>query len=256
MSPHSVIRMMCKRHMLVLGGVVVALATGAGTALSASDSTNHPSFLDDFAKHLGVSTAKVQSAWLQTVSDRLQQAVKDGRLTQAQANQILARMKQNGGDAFGGPGPMFGPGDMRHGPHSWGDGALGFGDRPFPYPGGGLTAAAGYLHVSPATLFKQLHSGKTLAALAAARHLSVAGLEQAMVKANKAALDAAVTSGHITESERTRIEAAIGQHVHDFVAHGFPSFGHDSDHGWNNEQAPKPSPGSATAPASPWSQAL
>ena len=214
---------------------MAALGVGVGTAYSASQSPSQ-SFLDDFASHLGLSPSKVQSAWIATMSDRLQQAVKDHRLTQAQADQILAQLKQHrpfeGPGGFGGfpPGKTWKGGD--HGAPPWG-GPMPrgpFGPGPFMHPGGGeFSAAAKYLGMSIGDALTQLRSGKTLATIAAAKGKSASGLEAAMLRADQADLQSAVKDGRLTTKQESMIEAKLKQHIADFVEHGFRSFGHDND---------------------------
>ena len=102
------------RRVMVIGTAVAALAAIGGTALAHESSTVGDSFLGDFARHLGVSPAKVREAYQATVIDRIEAAVKAGRLTRAQADAIEARVKshQGGPFLFGGPRPGF----DHHGP--------------------------------------------------------------------------------------------------------------------------------------------
>jgi hypothetical protein len=85
-------------------------------------------FTDALAKELGKTGDEVRSAMKAVAKDRLAAAVKAGRLTQAQADEIEKRIDSSacsplgpGGPAFhggcggrghgpGGPGPGFGPG--------------------------------------------------------------------------------------------------------------------------------------------------
>ena len=71
----------------IIGAVAVGVVGIAGTALGAGSGSS-PSFLNDFARRLGVSPAKVRSAYQGAMADRLDQLVKDGKLTQAQANRL------------------------------------------------------------------------------------------------------------------------------------------------------------------------
>jgi hypothetical protein len=57
--------------------------------------------LAQIAQEKNISTDKLQEAMLKAQSDVLAQAVKDGKLTQAQADQMLALMKQNTGMGWG-----------------------------------------------------------------------------------------------------------------------------------------------------------
>ena len=97
--------------------------------------------------------------------------VSSGRLTQAQADEILSGLKQHITDRVNSTGPPGGP----HGR-------------------GGLEAAATYLGLSESALQTQLQSGKTLGEIAEATSgKSKAGLIAALVAAETANIEARVT---------------------------------------------------------------
>lgn len=70
--------------------------------------------LAQIAEEKGISADKLQEAMLKAQGDVMAQAVKDGKLTQAQADQMLEWMKQNPGMGwgFGFAGGPYGPGMM------------------------------------------------------------------------------------------------------------------------------------------------
>lgn len=97
------------------------------------------------AQEKGMTAEQFQEAMLKAASDVLAQAVKDAKLTQAQADAMLARMKQYPGMGFGmgygyGYGRGMGPGMMGRGRGYNYDDGRGFGPRfgpgygPGPYP--------------------------------------------------------------------------------------------------------------------------
>jgi hypothetical protein len=91
----------------------------------------------------------------------------------------------------------------------------GFGGGPF---GDNLSAASTYLGISESELQSQLASGKTLAQIAnATSGKSAAGLIDAMVAAQKKQLDAAVSSGRISQSMADQIESNLKSRVTDMV---------------------------------------
>jgi|tagenome__1003787_1003787.scaffolds.fasta_scaffold20987876_2 hypothetical protein len=239
---------------IIVGGIAAAVALGAGTAYSAGGSSSGPGFLDDFARHLGISPSKVRSAWLATMADRLDQAVRDGRLSQAQADRILAELKKDG--PLDGPGPLGGlpPGQMwhdgGHGPPPWAGPKR---DRHLPpglffHPGkdGVIEAASSYLDVSAGELFSQLRSGRTLAQIASVRGKPVSGLEDALVKAARQEIQSALDDGRLTKSQAARLETDLEQHVHDLVQQGFRPRGHgDEFDGSHDRSSGQPPPGNA-----------
>src|SRR3954469_13099516 len=99
-------------------GVAVALLGGAGGALAVTSGSNSSSggrdaFLNDVAGRLNVTPEKLKGAIQGAFEDQLDAAVKDGKLTQAQADRIKKEPTEHGAlpfgpDGHGGPGP--GPG--------------------------------------------------------------------------------------------------------------------------------------------------
>jgi AraC-like DNA-binding protein len=191
------------RRKAAVGAVALAVAAFAGGAYAATNSDTNPrqAFLNDVAKRLNVSPAQLSAAFKSAFLDRLNAAVKAGRLTQAQADQMKQRL-ENGAPFPFPPGPRpFGRG---LGPHAGG-------------PAGTLGAAAQYLGISDAELASDLRHGQTLAQVARARGKSVSGLEQAITTATKTRLDEAVADGRITKAQENellnRLSARIGNRV-------------------------------------------
>jgi hypothetical protein len=132
--------------------------------------------------------------------------------------------------SFGdGNGLGTGGGDLGGGRYGDGGGGIrpggGFGGR----PGGGffnsLGAAATYLGVSSAALQSDLQNGQTLAQVAKAQGKPTAGLIAALVAAQKKQLDAAVSSGQLTQPQEQQIEPFLAQRVKDLVDGSRPRFG-------------------------------
>src|SRR3954451_1300046 len=103
------------------GAVGVALLAGAGGAWAVASgggsSGGRDAFLNDVAGRLNVTPQKLKDAVQGAFEDQLDAAVKAGRLTQAQADEIKKEAKEHGGVPFGpGPGPGPGLGPMHAGP--------------------------------------------------------------------------------------------------------------------------------------------
>jgi hypothetical protein len=219
------------KRRIVIATVALGVAGLGGTALATSSSGGN-SFFDDVAHRLGVSPAKLRSAVNGALADRLDQLVKQGKLTRAQADAILKHAKAHGGGLpFGGWAP-FGRGHHLGGPGEFGFRHRGFGP-PFGPVGGPLAGAAKYLGLSNAALIEELRSGKTLAAIAKARGKSVSGLEAALVVPVRGRLDAAVEAGHLTKAQEQHALEMLTRGIDGFVTHGY-RFGirlHDGDRG-------------------------
>ncbi|HZO78184.1 MAG TPA: hypothetical protein VFB39_09085 [Solirubrobacteraceae bacterium] len=218
------------RHRLLIGGVVVAFAAGGGVAYAATQSSSNPrqAFVNDVAKRLHVSPQRLTSAIKAAEIDRLNAAVKGGRLTQAQANAIKHAIEAKGPPFVGpGPGPFVGPPGSFRGPPGP------FRGPPGPFSGAlflghasPVAAAAGYLGLSVSQLFNELRSGRSVAQIAKARGKSVSGLERAATAAIKSRLDQAVAAKRITKAQEQKLLAMLSSRVRDLIngtppAHAF-----------------------------------
>lgn len=211
------------RHKFLIAGVAAVLAASAGGAYAATQSGTNPrqAFLNDVAKRLNVSPAQLNSAVKGALIDRLNAAVKDGQLTQAQANKLKQRINR-GGTAlpffFPGPARAFGPGGLP------GPGGLLRG-LPGPYhlriqvrgAGGGLHAAATYLGLKPAQLMADLASGKSLAQVAKAQGKSVSGLEQELINKATKRLSKLESKGAITKAQEQKILSMLSSGIDKLV---------------------------------------
>ena len=111
---------------LSLGVAVLVGALGIGAAFAAdptpTPSTNyHSVFVSKLAQALGVDQSKVDPALTQARDATIDQAVKDGQITQQQADWMKQRLQQaqaaGFGPGYGGPfgGPWGGPRGGRFG---------------------------------------------------------------------------------------------------------------------------------------------
>ncbi|MGZ4351942.1 MAG: hypothetical protein ACXVZ4_00230 [Gaiellaceae bacterium] len=202
-------RVQLNRKGVALGLVVGLLGGAAGGALATSGgskttTSTTPSgakqavtdaFLTDVAGRLGVDVSKLKDALKGAAVDQVNQAVKDGKLTQAQADAIIQRI--NSGD-FGHLGMGFGKG---FGPGPGFGGHMGFAGIDM------LATAATYLGVTEAQLQTQLQAGKSLADVAKATSgKSVSGLEDALVAAATKTVNA---NTNLTAAEKTQILANL-----------------------------------------------
>jgi hypothetical protein len=213
---------------LVIGLAALAAAAFAGGAYAATQSSapnTRQAFLNDVAKRLHVTPQQLTQALNGATLDQLQAAVKAGRLTQAQADKLAQRLKQKGAARaipFG-----FGFGLGRHFAHPPGPGFPGgpgvFGGRlarPFELP-----AAASYLGLTDAQLFRQLASGKSLAQIATAKGKTASGLEQAMTGAIKTRLDKLVANKMMTAArEKTLLSRLSARLAKVINRKGLPAF--------------------------------
>ncbi len=118
--------------------------------------------------------------------------------------------------AAGPPGPGAGMGGhMGQGSGHMGQG-MGAGMMAGPAM---MKAAAEYLGVTQTELYRLHHDGKSLAEIAKDKGRSVAGLQDALVKAFKANLDKSVAAGRISEAQAAKALASFKAHVETMVTH-------------------------------------
>lgn len=203
-----------KRILVVASALSLAVGAGGAIAASKSSATRGDGFLARVAGHLGISTEKLEDATKQAAIDQIEADLKAGRITKAEADELKARIREDGVPFF------FGRPHFRfHGPGGFG------GPRLHHAPFGHLSAAADYLGLSVPELLERLTSGKSLADVARAEDKSVDGLKKAMVADAKKRLDQAVEEGMLTEAQAKEKLEAIESRIDDIVNGKFPDRG-------------------------------
>jgi hypothetical protein len=196
---------MSQRRIAVVAVSGALLAGGAGVAIAAVSKDDgkktEQAVLDDAAKRLGVTSDKLRDALSAAQDAQLDQAVKDGKLTQKQADAIKARRKQSG-RVLGG-GPLGGPGGGRRmhrfgGPGGPGGPAFLGKGRGFGKVGLDLAKALG---VTEAQLRDQLRAGKSIADIAKANGKSLDDVRSSLKADAKAQADKAVKAGDLTQKQ-------------------------------------------------------
>jgi hypothetical protein len=211
--------MRIKRYVLV-SAAVLAAGAGGGAAIAASGSDDRSkaeqSILDDAAKRLNVTPDALRSALGAAEDAQLDQAVKDGKLTQAQADAIKADRAKGGQVLGGGPGvggPHGGPGGPGRGFGLPGGPGLGFKVG----PGGALDAAATALGLKRDDLVAKLRAGTSIADVAKAQGKSLDDVKKAITDGVTKELDQAVTDKKLTDAQRTRVLKELADHLDDLV---------------------------------------
>jgi hypothetical protein len=177
---------------IALAGGLLAGGTGAAIAAVTKDDgkRTEQAVLDDAAKRLNVAPEKLREALSAAQDAQLDQAVKDGTLTQKQADAIKARRKQSGrvlGGPFGGRPGFRGPGPG-FGPHRGAHGAI-------------VVDLAKALGITREQLHAQLHDGKSVADIAKAQGKSLDGVRAAVKADAKRRADQAVKDGDLTQAQ-------------------------------------------------------
>ncbi|MGH2920787.1 MAG: hypothetical protein ACRDKU_01805 [Gaiellaceae bacterium] len=186
-----------KRRIIVAGVAALAVAVTGG-AVAATNGTSRKAesqaVVNDVAKQLGVQPSELTTALRKALANRVDAAVKAGRITKAEGDALKARI--NAGDV-----PLFGL-PHRGGPH---------------FHMHKLEAAAEYLGLTQAQLRTQLTSGKTLAQVARDRDKSVDGLIDALVEDAEEKLDQAVADGRITQAQANEMKSGLEGRITELV---------------------------------------
>jgi len=210
-----------------LAAVIIGIvAVEAAPSPSASGSKNYAQvFVDKLAAILHLNSSQTKDALKQAELQTVDQMLKDGTITQQQADAMKARI-----NAGQGIGPLGG-----------------FGLRPGAFKAdralmqelatAEANAVAGALHMSPADLKSALRSGKSLSDLETQQKVSDSTVKAAVKSAAKGVLDKAVKAGTITQAQEDAILSRVGSGLK------FP-FGHKGP----RPGAPGATPGQSPAP--------
>jgi polyhydroxyalkanoate synthesis regulator phasin len=197
---------------LALSGALLAGGTGAAIAAVGKDehAKSEQAILDDAAKRLDVTPQRLrdalEAAQAAELDKRLDAAVKAGKLTQKQADEIKQQTKKNGG-VLGGKRFFGGPG----------------GPRELHFRGGPLTGMRGAvalnlskaLGISREKLREQLRAGKSVADIAKAQGKSLADVRKTLKADAQAAADKAVKDGDLTRDQADKLL----EHLDEMVEH-------------------------------------
>lgn len=211
------------RPVAAAGAARLFQSAGLSPAAAQTISPYWDVFVKSFAAHLGVDTSKLDSAFTAAMNDAIDQALKDGKITQAQADQLKSRVS-GGLSSLNGFGP-FGRG-----------GFFGFGGRGFFRANIGLAEFAKALGISQQELMSQLQTGKSIADVAKAQNKDINQVKQTVLSDLKAQLDAAVSSGKLTQAQADSIYNRASSGIDALVNQTWPF--HGRGFFWKN--GPKP----------------
>ncbi len=192
---------------LIVGGVFAVNSAFAqststtATPTTTTTTTNATNYCDqyqqDLAKRLGVSVSTLQSDRKSAFADTLAQLVKDGKLSQNQANQIQQRVESS--KACSG----FSATNIQNRLRA---------QFLAKYRSQFTAQVAQGLHLTSSQLTTQLKSGKTLRAIAKEQKVSTASLKTIIVNAAKNTLNQAVSSGDITQAQAASFGKYLQNH--------------------------------------------
>jgi outer membrane murein-binding lipoprotein Lpp len=167
--------------------------------------------LAQVARERGKSVDGLVDALLVPAEQKLEQAVENGELTEAEKREMLSGLRERITDIVNGRFPL--PFDRGYG----------FDHQRHHVPfAGKFEAAARYLGMTQAQLRDVLQDGKTLAQVARDQGKSVDGLVDALVAEAEKKLDLAVDEGHLTEAEKRETLSGLRERITDLVNGRFP----------------------------------
>lgn len=186
----------------LVGGGAAGFALTSTTGLAGAQTETTTTVVD------GATTDQERPDPSTHLADALAPLVSDGTITQAQADKVIEALKA-AGPPDGGRGGHGGPGGRHGGP--------------------GLDAAATALGVTADELRTELESGKTLADVAGEKGVAVDTLVQALVDAETAKINEAVTAGRMTQEQADErladLETRVTARVNGEMPEGGPGRG-------------------------------
>jgi len=201
---------MTRLQKIAIGAATLAAVFLTGGAVAAtklaSPEQESKAVVNDAARRLGVTPQRLTEALKEAMKSRIDDAVKSGRLPEADANRIKARIDAN---AL----PFLGPGS--HGRRGFGHRGSGFHH--------GLQSAAQYLGMTEEQLRTALVGGKTLAELARDHDKPIDGLVDALVADKRERIEQSVRDGQFTRAQADRFLQELETRITEMVNGRMPT---------------------------------
>ena len=178
----------------LVGGGLLLGAAGVSLTYAQSNSQTSTNVFDRVAQILGVDSTKLSEAVKQAKTEEIDKLVKDGKLTQTEADKLKANVDDK----------SFGLGRPRH--------EMGMGGRLVR-----LDDLATYLNVDKADLMNNLGEGKSLKDYIISKGKTVEDASNYIYNKVKADLDARVKEGKITQEQEDKILANEKTRITDFL---------------------------------------
>ena len=182
--------------------------------------------LAQIAESNGVDPQAVEDAVVDRINEWIDQAVADGRLTEAEAVEIRAEVVEEAADLVEGvyTKPSFG--HARHSCH------MGHGQARDMFDGGRFEKLAEIVGTDADGLEAALSDGQTLAEIAEANGIDQQTVIGSLTAALDTELDEAVANGDLTEEEAADIRADVVERITTFVEEGEPA----GERGWGRDR--------------------
>lgn len=174
---------------------------GGSTTTTTGMSQYGEFFLNKLAGLLGVDETTLKNDIITAFGDTLSQAVKDGNITQSQADQLKNRASQgiNSGNF-----PFLGFGKGR--------GFFGFGEK-MGISSLGPAEFAKALGMNEQDLMTELQAGKSIAQIAQEHNVDLNKVKQTVLADLKTQLDTAVKNGNLTQTQADNIYQNVNNNI-------------------------------------------
>ena len=223
-----------------VAGLGAGFALGSPNLVGAQTASSSTTTATTAAAAPATTDPAKPAARINPVDDALAKLVKDGTITQTQADAVKKAIQ----DAR----PAGGSGGRGHGPRG-GIGGFGLAEGKSV-----VDAAANALGITGDDLTQQVMNGTTVAKIAESKNVPLNTVVDAAVKEITIKIDAAVTAGNLTQAEADKIKSNLTQMVTDFAngkmpfgKGGIPGMrGGKGGHGGGNDADDQPA-----APAAP-----
>jgi len=204
---------------VIASGIITGVALAQGGGGTSTPSTKVDQFLGFLANRLGISSDQLKTDVQGAANDMVDQMLKDGTITQQQADQLRQEIQnQNYPGLLG----MFGRGG---GFGMMGRGELGTSLQSI------IQSVAGKLNLTPQQIQDQLKSGKSLADIASAQGVSRDDLKNTITTAVDTQVDKAVSDGKITQAQGDKIKTALSSKLDQLIDRTGPIFGQKGQNG-------------------------
>lgn len=182
-------------------GPLLASASAKATTTTTAQPNAQPNayceqYQQDLAKRLGVTVSTLQQDRKGAFEDVLAQLVKDGKLTQAQADAIKQRVESH--QACTGNHFVYRGLVIKQFLHKYGSDII--------------SQVASGLHLSSDQLTSQLKAGKSLNEIAQAQNVSASALHTIVLNAVNSDVNKAVSAGDLTQAQGTDINQFLKNH--------------------------------------------
>ena len=215
---------------MALSVSAVAFAQTPNPPAQPTSPTPAQTFWQTLASKLGVTVETLQQDVRDALKAVVAQLLKDGKLTQTQADSANTRIDKQLFDKG-----MFGP---------FG-GGRGFGMRGGMFAGGNaeMAAAAAKLGMTTQELMTELRSGKTLADVAKEKNVTADELKAAIITAVTAQIDQAVKDGKLTQAQADQLKSRLDSQID--LNKSWPNGGgfKGPGHGFGRQWRATPQPG-------------